>query len=88
MPFPFPVLNPGEEQRWAADRVLALSRNVAAKTLRQGEVEAFGKYLFETLLGEVLWKEMCIRADARGANQPIDLALCWDGSDRELGRLP
>jgi hypothetical protein len=57
--------------------------NVTTRDPQPGDVEALGGYLCATLLGDA-WGS--IRKHAAG--QALELALSWDASDRELGRLP
>jgi CHAT domain-containing protein len=49
-----------------------------------GEVEAFGRYLFATLIGDEVWE--MIRHEA--GTEPFELALAWAASEWELHRLP
>jgi hypothetical protein len=54
---------------------------------RRGDLVQFGRYLFDTLLGQRLWK--VIRCIAEAEKAPlIELALCWDSGQRGLHRLP
>lgn len=65
----------------------ALAATYARIVTRQpqtGEVEAFGRYLWATLLGSSLWKEILDEA----GDSEIGLQLEWDPSAAALNRLP
>jgi hypothetical protein len=53
---------------------------------RGTRVEEFGRYLFDTLIGEAAWRAIREDAAEQGARN-VELALCWDRSDLELHRL-
>lgn len=62
----------------ALDRLLA-------RTASADEIEAFGRYLFQTLLGHELWTQILAEAPA-GA--PVELRLLWNQTQSDLYRLP
>lgn len=49
-------------------------------------VTEFGRYLFDSLLGEPLWRDIRAATAEEGAGV-IELALCWPAAERELHRL-
>jgi hypothetical protein len=53
---------------------------------RQAPISLFGRYLFESLLGETRWREMLAAAAARG-ERTVELALCWPPGELALHRL-
>jgi hypothetical protein len=65
----------------------ALEAAYAAITSRDpgpGGIERFGRFLFDTLLGERLWREI----ETLSADAPrLELALSWDRYDAHLHRL-
>jgi hypothetical protein len=73
---------------WSND-VQLLSKayqNILKRLPDQGGVQQFGCYLFDTLIGDMIWKEMQKMAeDAHAEN--IELALCWSPSEKDLHRL-
>ena len=58
--------------------------NVVQRRVEAGQVEAFGRYLFSTLLGQAWWDAV----DALAGQEPIELALCWQAGDAVMNRLP
>jgi hypothetical protein len=60
-------------------------RLVRRNNLQRGDVERFGHYLFDCLLGSD-WNDIVLAAEAHGADG-IELALLWDSSDKILNRL-
>jgi len=50
----------------------------------EGGVRHFGRYLFNTLLGEDLWTKI----NQVAGTKPIELALTWPADDSVLNRLP
>ncbi len=61
---------------------------------RSDTSETYGRYLFDTLIGEKLWQVMLKAIDAQpppapGAKAPaVELALCWSADEGDLHRLP
>ncbi len=52
---------------------------------RSGSSEAYGRYLFDTLLGTRTWTSVLAAA---GTSPLIELALCWEENQKDLHRLP
>ena len=71
----------GEEE---AGNIQALYESILRK--EKAQVERFGHYLFDALIGRELWAEMQQKAEALGG-KTLDLALCWSDSDLDLHRL-
>jgi hypothetical protein len=63
----------------------AAYRRVASRD-PQASIPAFGRYLFECLLGEELWGEIRAAAE-RSRSSTIELALSWPRSESSLHRL-
>jgi hypothetical protein len=63
-----------------------VSRRIVERTPRTEEkdVEAFGRYLFATLLGDAWWQRL---TDLAG-KEPLELALLWTDQEQALSRLP
>jgi CHAT domain len=59
-------------------------RQLVMRDTQQATIQAFGSYLFETLLGEAAWLEILKRA----GDEPVELALAWAESEWALTRLP
>ncbi|WNG60511.1 CHAT domain-containing protein [Archangium gephyra] len=63
-------------------------REVYSRILRRlplkGEMDAFGRYLFDTLLGEAAWEQL----KARARETDIDFVLRWDADAWALAGLP
>ena len=60
---------------------------------RNDTSEAYGRYLFDTLIGETLWtammKDVAGQPLPAGVKVPIvELALCWNADQGDLHRLP
>jgi hypothetical protein len=51
---------------------------------QEKDVEAFGRYLFATLLGENGWQRLTQLAD----KEPLELALLWTDQEHAFSRLP
>jgi len=72
----------------------ALERAQQDVVQRRSETsEAFGRYLFDTLIGQDLWSqivnEVTARPVAAGAKvHVVELALCWNADQGDLHRLP
>jgi CHAT domain-containing protein len=49
------------------------------------DVAEYGRYLFDVLIGDTIWR--AIASEAAAAHEDIELALCWDWSNRSLSRL-
>lgn len=58
--------------------------NIMGRQPGSNGVVHFGRYLFDTLIGEQLWAAMRSRA----GDKPLELALSWPGGDAVLNRLP
>lgn len=58
--------------------------NIVARQPAEGGVVAFGRYLFDTLLGQARWAEL----DRLAGEEPVELALCWEAGDAVMNRLP
>ena len=67
-----------------AENIQALYDSVLGKN--RAQVERFGHYLFDALIGPELWAEMQQEAEVLGG-KTLELALCWSDSDLDLHRL-
>jgi hypothetical protein len=65
--------------------VLAALGKLVSRTATAGEVEAFGRYLFATLLGEDLWGDI---TGVLKKGESTELALTWDAAESDLFRFP
>lgn len=57
-----------------------------SRSLKPGDPEAFGRYLFDCLVG-ANWSELC-NAVAASGDWFVEVALSWDPTDMALSRLP
>lgn len=64
--------------------LLRMYRSIIDRQPRKDDVEAFGRYLFDTLIGPTLWGEMRAKAVDAGL---LELALAWDATETNLHRL-
>lgn len=88
---------PGEAQGdptqdpWADEalRLWEIYDRITKRTPNAGDLETFGSYLFDVLIGDGLWKEILLAATN---DELIELALSWrkhgEGHERYLNRLP
>jgi CHAT domain len=63
-----------------------LTRRLQEGEPRSGEVEAIGRYLFESLLGEELWASIKGAAARDRGTRGIELALGWSADQQVLHR--
>jgi hypothetical protein len=73
----------GFSQKDLDDRA-ELYREIMLQDAGPETVIEFGKYLFDTLLGNAAWNDV----KARAGGESIELALLWSSRDWELARLP
>ena len=77
-----------------AGEIKALDKAQQDIVQRRSETsETYGRYLFDTLVGDDLWQQMALEVAARppepGASvRIIELALCWSADQGDLHRLP
>jgi hypothetical protein len=67
-----------------AGEILKVYGRIVGKRPQPGEVIAFGRYLFATLIGHEAWGKII----AQAGNEPVELALTWPYDEWELHRLP
>lgn len=81
--FPLPPNNmPPLPENWTpADLEVVYNELMSQGT---GPVQAFGRYLFDVLLGQDTWEQITSIAEG----QRVELALTWDPTDHDLNRLP
>jgi hypothetical protein len=60
---------------------------IAQREPRSGDIERFGRLLFQALLGPTLWAAIVACADKVAGAVLIELALAWDAGDTDLNRL-
>jgi hypothetical protein len=58
--------------------------NILTGTPAAGDLQRFGRYLFETLLGQAAWQRLQGRCPP---GEPLELALQWEPGAWELSRL-
>jgi hypothetical protein len=68
------------------DALAGAYRKVTTRTVAGDDVERFGHYLFQTLLGEAAWERVTTAAAAASAAL-VELALTWPAGERDLHRL-
>ncbi|HVR99235.1 MAG TPA: hypothetical protein VMW27_21625, partial [Thermoanaerobaculia bacterium] len=68
------------------DQIRNAFGRIASGTPAAREVALFGQYLFQALLGDVLWQAICDAAKAAG-DDLIELALSFEEDDTDLHRL-
>ncbi len=73
---------------WANDMDLLCEvyRKIVERRPDPGDMERFGCYLFEVLIGDPAWKAIQQAAEETNA-ESIELALCWPASEKDLYRL-
>lgn len=66
-------------------RLTSVFEQVSGRNASVDDTRAFARYLFDTLLGDAVWKDIVARSAQAGS---IELALRWEATEAELGRLP
>src|ERR1035441_745507 len=83
---PFPPADTPATGLAAQEPATVLKAYLAIVGRNAETIVEYGRYLFDVLLGEALWKEILDLAE--GANQSlIELALSWKPTDGNLSRL-
>jgi CHAT domain len=70
--------------RGTQDDIQAVLTRLVARDPNPTDVEAFGRYLFSSLLGEYAWREILCSAES----EAVEVALSWADSELALSRLP
>jgi hypothetical protein len=68
----------------AVNDILKVYARIVGKNPQPGDVIAFGRYLFATLISDEVWNTISIEA----INESVELSLVWAEDEWELHRLP
>jgi hypothetical protein len=68
-----------------AATIAAAYKTIVNRQPKIGDVSKYGKYLFDVLIGETIWKAITDEASAK--HDDIELALKWDWAGGPLSRL-
>src|SRR5262245_43994472 len=79
--FPLP---PGTNPATGIPGLHSLHQSIVTRHPGANGMERFGRYLFDTLLGDKLWEGI----KAAAGKQPVELALSWRTKDAAMNRLP
>lgn len=90
-PLPQDVINAGEPHAAlcsdaTGEEAARLHERVRSRDLEEGDVERYGRWLFDALLGEAGLAAV-LQAAARGGAEIVELALRCDPADTALSRL-